>query len=88
MCDICNMSHCPPECPAYGGEVGQGEAVGRCVLCDEILYVGAWALEKSGALLCEECVSAATLEDVLSVAGVRDAAELFCGPLGFRQRLC
>ncbi len=86
MCDLCGISHCPPGCPGYHGEVGQGSPLGRCVLCEEMLYAGERVFEKNGDLLCEGCVAVAALNDILAAEGVQDTAELLCDCLGWRWR--
>ncbi|MBQ8341116.1 MAG: hypothetical protein IJY22_01900 [Clostridia bacterium] len=88
MCDLCGMSHCPPSCPSYEGELGGlAPVVGRCALCDGAVHGGERALEKHGELLCEACAMDAALEDVLAAEGVSTPWELLCERLDWHPRV-
>ena len=88
MCDLCGMSHCPPECPSYEGEIGGiGFAIGQCALCGETVHSGERVLEKSGDLICEDCADLAELDDVLAAEGVSNTWELLCERLDWQPRV-
>ena len=87
MCDICEMSYCPPACPAYRGEYeGSGAAMGECAVCEGVLHAGERVLSRGGKLLCLSCAEGGDLEELLYLEGVESLSELLCDRLGWESR--
>ena len=83
MCDLCEMSHCPPACPSYGERDLDGE---RCVLCEGHLSRGERVLEQKGRLLCKECAAELDLDGLQYLCGAADTVELLREHLAFEER--
>ena len=83
MCDLCEMSHCPPPCPTYGARDLDRD---RCFICEGRLTRGERVLEQGGRLLCMECAAGLDLDGLLYLCGMTDVAELLREQLSFEER--
>ena len=83
MCDLCEMSHCPPACPSYGERDRYED---RCVICESHLTRGERVLERGGRLLCRECAVGLDLDGLLYLCGAADTVELLREHLAFEER--
>ena len=87
MCDICDMTHCPPACPCYEGDFeGGGAAVGECALCEGVLHAGERVLARGGKMLCLSCAEDCDLEALLYLEGAECPSDLLYDHLGWESR--
>jgi len=85
MCDICRMQICPPACPSYEGyRAGRGEPVGRCAVCESLIYQGEHHFYNGERSVCEDCARYIDTDELRELCDLSDVAELLCA-LGFRR---
>lgn len=78
MCDFCNKRVCSSGCPKH-----TEPASARCRSCGSLLLEGDGYYSMNGLLYCEECVEAATLEELVQICD-SEPDELLCR-LGMRH---
>ncbi|MBQ8356751.1 MAG: hypothetical protein IJX39_02965 [Clostridia bacterium] len=82
MCEICEMSHCPPACPSYGRS-----SVTRCLLCGSVLDRGEQVWERDGRFLCTVCAAELDADALCYLAGVGDVSGLLREYLGWEVKV-
>ena len=83
MCDVCRMQICPPRCPGFDGRrAGKGEAVGRCAICQSLIYKGESRYSDGERSVCEDCARYIDVDGLVDLCDFEGSGELL-GALGF-----
>ena len=83
MCEICRMQICPPSCPTYEGKrAGSGKAIGRCAVCESLIYQGEIYFYNRDRSVCEDCARYIDTDELRELCGLSERQELL-EALGF-----
>ena len=83
MCDVCRMQICPPACPEFDGRrAGKRGPVGRCAVCQSLIYQGESRFYDGVRSICADCADYINVDELLALCGVERTRELL-DVLGF-----